>query len=143
LATKIEEKDFIKNDMAPIEQTANILIGNVYSLSGPKKMSDVNELRDTISALMTKHNELKSTAKNIFTLNTNYQDSKLQIDTNDVNYKNLGLRKVFDRLRNKYIVLDSNGAIVKDPLTPFTRSYKNAVLRGGKAPKISRKIRKS
>jgi hypothetical protein len=110
-------------------QVAN-MINNIYSNTGNVTMSALSQVQANIATLMNSNANLMTAAEAIFKLNSNYQDPNLQVTIPDAALTALGLRKVFDILRNSYIVLDGNGAIVPNPITPATRTYKP--MRGGK-----------
>ena len=104
-------------------------------------MATLSELQDSIGTVVDQQNTLRVTANDIFRLSASYQDPDLQTQIPDAKLSSMGLKRVFDTLRNKYLVLDSKGAIVADPVVPAVRGYPTFVLRGGnRAPKYSRRI---
>jgi hypothetical protein len=93
-------------------------------------MSTLSQLQTNIATLMNSNKNLMAAAEATLKLNSNYQDPTLQVTIPDARLTALGLRKVFDILRNSYIVLDGTGAMVPNPITPATRTY--TPMRGGK-----------
>ena len=141
LATYIAQKDEVKNYLAPIKTDINALIRAVYSPEGGVTMSMVSELQNGVATVMEQKDTLGTIANNIFRLNKSYQDPGFQTPIPDEKLSSMGLRRVFDSLRNKYSVLDSTGNMVANPVTLATRGYTTFVMRGGKyAPKYSRRI---
>ena len=141
LAGFIQEKDMIKGEIGLIKNEINGLVSSVYAPGGGVTMDKIAQLNNSIAALIGMQNDIQASANKIFSLQTLYQDPTLQSLAPDPNLTSLGLKRVFDRLRNKYIVLDTSGKIVPNPVTPMRRSYTTFVLRGGKrVPKKSRKI---
>jgi hypothetical protein len=140
LAKYISQKDRIKNDITGLKAYINTLIGGVYSRSSVATVSDITDLRDNIAILVSSYNQIQETAQNIFQIQNYYQDTALQTILPNTKLTPLGLKMVFDTLRNKYIVLDSRGNITTNPVTPVTRGYTTFVMRGGK--RKSRKAKK-
>ena len=140
LASYMNDKDAIKSTLVPIQTETNALIRAVYSPAGGVTMATLSQLQNNITTVVDQQNILHTTANNIFRFHDYYQDPALQTLIPDTKLTSMGLKKVFDTLRNKYIVLDSRGAIVSNPVNPATRSYTTFVLRGGKrAPRHSRR----
>ena len=110
-------------------QVAN-LVNTLYSSTGNVTMSALSQLQANIATLMNSNAKLMAAAEATLKLDSNYQDPNLQVTIPDAPLTALGLRKVFDILRNSYIVLDGTGAIVPNPITPATRTYRP--MRGGK-----------
>jgi hypothetical protein len=138
----IQDKDSIKEAMNPIKTDVNNLITSAYAPGGGVTMETITQLHDSVAQLQSMQNDLRTAANGIFSLHDYYQDPSLQTAAADPKLTTLGLRRVFDTLRNRYVVIDSKGAIVKNPVTPATRGYTTFVLRGGgpRAPKYSRKV---
>jgi hypothetical protein len=139
LAKYISQKDAIKTDINGLKAYINTLIGGVYSRTGSATVSDMMDLRDNIAILVSSQNQIQATGQNIFQIQSNYQDPALQTIIPNTKLTSAGLKMVFDMLRNKYIVLDSRGNIITNPVTPATRGYTTFVMRGGK--RKSRKTR--
>jgi chemotaxis protein histidine kinase CheA len=141
LTSYISDKDSIKAALLPMQTDANTLIRTVYSPAGGVTMANLSDLQNSVGALMDQQNTLHTMANNIFRFHDYYQDPAFQTQVPDTNLSSMGLKRVFDTLRNKYIVLDSKGKIVADPVVPAARGYTTFVLRGGKrAPKYSRRF---
>jgi exonuclease V gamma subunit len=131
LSGLLEQKDTIKADLNASKNPILEMINTVYSTSGGATTESVTQLQSMIAALMDKQNQLKTTATNIFRFRDYYQDTALQTVVPEPNLRVSGAKKVYDSLRNRYIVVDSNGTIIPNPATPATRSYTTFTMRGG------------
>jgi hypothetical protein len=142
LAAFIEDKDAIKAAMEPVRADVNNLIRTAYAPGGGVTMETVTQLHDSVAQLQSMRNDLRGAANGIFSIHDYYQDPALQTAAADPKLTTLGLRRVFDTLRNRYVVIDSKGVIVNNPVSPATRGYTTFVMRGGgnRGPKHSRKV---
>jgi len=131
LRPPITAKDTIKSAITPLKSDVVSLIQTLYSSGGS---TDVNKaaLQQKLGLLTAKQNELVEAGRAIFTIDPNYQDTELQSVVQNPTLSAMGIKKVFDQLRNTYIFLDSNNTIVSDPLTV-------SIQRGGVSKEKTRK----
>ena len=128
LAKAISDKDQIATTIRDMPFDTK----EIYSaLKDPKEYQSENRvIVGGIDYIITQNASLTNAGKNILSIDPNYQDKSLQTLISSAYLQSIGLTKVFDRLRNAYIVLDSTGTIVPNPDVPSNRSYAFAQ-RGG------------
>ncbi len=124
LAEHISRKNSIKSQIQELQPEIISSAASVYDASNPNTSeSSISALQQNLSALQEKRDNLISAAKSIFLLNPLYQDPEFQTIIPDSSLNGSGVTKVFDSLRNEYIFINDNNAIVPPPITPANRSY--------------------
>jgi sugar lactone lactonase YvrE len=104
----------IKETLVPLKTDAADIVKTLYSPGGDT-LENRALLKEKISLIQAGQRELTNAGDTILAIDPNYQDTQLQTVIEDRRLALLGIRKVFDILRNKYIHLDVNNRIVAEP----------------------------
>ena len=140
LSAAVLIKDDIKRDMAQLQADIAAATQSIYTQnSSTASGSTLATLQTNLQALEQKKNDLMASGRAIFQLSPTYQDSSLQTVIQDSTLSSFGVRKVFDALRNNYVFLNTNNAIVVSPLVPSVRAYTSGATQRGGGKKNSRK----
>jgi hypothetical protein len=112
---------FIKTELTPLRKSVTVALDTLYSPGGD---TDENKaaLQQQLGALTSKQAELARVGSTLFSIDSNYQDPELQTPVVDRRLSAIGVKKVFDLLRNTFLYIDSNNKIIDNPLiTPVQK----------------------
>ena len=138
----IQQKNTIVTAITPIINDAKTMINTIYTPGASVTMQSISDLIQKITLLLQQQVELNKVGANIIQINKSYVDPALQTPLSEPGLVSLGYTKVFDKLRNSYIILDTKGNPVANPVSPATRSYTG--MKGGSLwQATSRKHRKA
>ena len=138
--TYIAQKDSIKSDLQGAQSYIIGQLSNIYRRNTSVTMAALSDLQTSIGDFINTKAQLAATGQNILKLHSYYQDVGLQTPVPSPTLTRQGLKKVYDTLRNTYVILDSRGNIVPNPETPKARKAASGAQQYGGAPKASRKV---
>ena len=136
----IAEKDTIKSDLQAAQSYITGQLSNIYRRNTSVTLAALEDLKTSIGDFIATKAQLAATGQKILRLHSYYQDVGLQTAVPSPTLTRQGLKKVYDTLRNSYLVLDSRGNIVPNPESPKVRKAASGARQYGGAPKLSRKV---